>query len=396
VIAEYAAIPIRDLPLHKASASDGLTVVSKGKLERGQTVGAALRGQGVSAAAVHLITSELRGVFDFRRAHPGDRYWLVQDVAGGVVDFRFSVGSEESVHLLRDFGGSYLARREEVELTPRLTSLAGVIHTSLYDAIRGQGEDPQLANDFAAIFAWDIDFTRSVRPGDDFRIVYERLYSKDHDGSEIFVRTGRILAARFRGNSARHTAVYYETQRGRGSYFRPDGTSVEREFLIAPLEYSRISSNYSSARLHPILNVTRPHHGIDYAAAEGSPLWAVADGTVVHRGWAGGFGNLVKVRHANGFVSYYAHLSRFAKGLRVGHQVHQKQNIGYVGSTGLATGPHVCFRIARNGRYIDPRTIESPAGHPVPDQNWRAFEVERDSLLAHLETGTLNATEEAL
>jgi murein DD-endopeptidase MepM/ murein hydrolase activator NlpD len=183
---------------------------------------------------------------------------------------------------------------------------------------------------------------------------------------------------------------------GRGSYFRPDGTSVERAFLVAPLRYSRISSTYTTARRHPILNVTRRHPGIDYAAAEGSQLWSVADGTVIYRGPAGASGNLVKVRHSNGYVSHYAHLSRFADGLSVGQHVGQKEVIGYVGHTGLATGPHVCFRVTKNGRYVNPMAIRSPAAEPIEAPQSPEFASARDQLLAALDIHSIAASDEAL
>jgi murein DD-endopeptidase MepM/ murein hydrolase activator NlpD len=190
--------------------------------------------------------------------------------------------------------------------------------------------------------------------------------------------------------------VYFESEEGRGGYFRPDGSSVQRQFLMAPLRYSRISSRFSAARRHPILKITRPHHGIDYVAKAGAPAWSVADGEVIYRGWAGGFGNLLKVRHVKGYVSYYAHLSRFATGLRVGDRVQQKQVIGYVGQTGLATGPHVCFRVAQNGRYVNPANLEIPVAKPVSDAVRDAFVATRDTLLSELDAGTFVASGEAL
>jgi murein DD-endopeptidase MepM/ murein hydrolase activator NlpD len=193
-----------------------------------------------------------------------------------------------------------------------------------------------------------------------------------------------------------HTAIYFETDEGRGGYYRPDGSSVEREFLLAPLRYSRISSRFSAARRHPILKVTRPHHGIDYAAKEGSPVWAVSGGKVIYRSRAGGFGKLVKIRHANGYVSYYAHLSRFADGMKVGDFVRQKQVIGFVGQTGLATGPHVCFRVANNGSYVNPARVKSPAAKPIPSDAREAFVARRDLLLSELDAGPYVATAEAL
>ena len=247
------------------------------------------------------------------------------------------------------------------------------------------------------IFAWDIDFTRNVKSGDAFRVLYERLYLTDDDGEDVYIRPGRILAARYEGAVGEHAAVYFETEEGRGGYFRPDGTTIEGAFLVAPLRYSRITSTYTNARRHPILNVTRRHPGIDYAAAEGTQLWSIADGTVVYRGWAGASGNLVKVRHANGYVSHYAHLARFAEGLEVGQRVHQKEVIGYVGHTGLATGSHVCFRVTRNGRYVNPMAIRSADDDSlIPPDLQADFATTRDQLLAGLDFGMIGASDEAL
>jgi len=293
-------------------------------------------------------------------------------------------------------GDRYAVRRDELQLTPREARIAGVVATTLHEAVKALGESPQLASDFADIFAWDIDFTRSVRPGDEFRVLYERLYFIDEGGRESYLRPGRILAAQYEGAAGAHSAIYYESQPGQGGYYRADGSSVQRQFLQAPLRYARISSRYSAARHHPILRITRPHQGIDYAAPAGTPIWAVADGRVIYRGNAGGFGNLVKIRHARGYVTYYGHLSRFGSGLAVGQRVRQKQVIGYVGSTGLSTGPHVCFRIAQDGRYFNPANLHPPAGGGVSAQHRPDFFASRDSLLARLDAGSVAAAAEAL
>ena len=371
------------------------TVITEGELERGDTLASALRRSNVPQDVIHLVTTEMSKAFDFRRAQPGHSFRLTQDLEGRVQDFRYRTTPTESVHLALE-DGEYVVRREQAELTPRVSRIAGVVTSSLYGAMRELGEGPQLANDFTDVFAWDVDFSRTVQPGDEFRVLYERLYYTDDDGNEIYAGPGRILAARYGGAVGEHTAVYFESEEGRGGYFRPDGSSVERQFLLAPLRYSRISSRFTSARRHPILKITRPHHGIDYVAKAGSPVWSVADGEVIYRGWAGGFGNLLKVRHVKGYVSYYAHLSRFAAGLRVGDRVQQKQVIGYVGQTGLATGPHVCFRIAQNGRYVNPASLQSPAAKPVPDVARDTFVATRDTLLSELDAGPFVASGEAL
>jgi murein DD-endopeptidase MepM/ murein hydrolase activator NlpD len=367
-----------------------------GAIARGSSLAGSLGAHGVGPDAVHLIAREMASFFDFRRAQPGHQYRLVQDGNGRVLEFHYRTSSIESYRLLLVGEDEYAVGREERELLARPARIAGVVTRSLYDAVRQLGEQPELASDFADVFAWDIDFSRSVRTGDEFRILYERLYRLDDEGQEFYVRPGRILAAGYLGSGQEHTAIYYEPEEGRGGYYRPDGSSVERTFLQVPLRYTRISSSYSGARRHPILKITRPHHGIDYAAPVGTPVWSVADGEVIHRARAGGFGNLVKIRHAKGYVSYYAHLSRYADGLRVGQKVQQKQVIGFVGETGLATGPHVCFRMSQDGRYVNPSQIRTPAGKPVPETVAVEFRSTRDILLAELGAGPILAAEEAL
>jgi murein DD-endopeptidase MepM/ murein hydrolase activator NlpD len=424
VIARFDAVPIEELPLHADDEvvapmpgdettelppvslaphpdvsrlmEEPLLVVTKGALAAGQSLGGELAKRDIDHAIVHLIAQQVQPLFDFRHSRPGHRYRLALDAEGNVVDFRYSTSLEDSIYLFWD-GESYVVRREQAQLQPRIVTIAGLIDTSLYESIRLLGEDPLLADDFAMIFAWDIDFTRNVKSGDAFRVLYERLYLTDDDGEDVYIRPGRILAARFQGAVGEHSAVYFEFEEGRGGYFRPDGSSIEGAFLVAPLRYSRITSTYTNARRHPILNVTRRHPGIDYAAAEGTQLWSIADGTVIYRGWAGASGNLVKVRHANGYVSHYAHLARFSDGLTIGQRVGQKEVIGYVGHTGLATGSHVCFRVTKNGRYVNPMAIRNPAEKSlIPRALQDDFQSTRDQLLAGLDFGQVAASDEAL
>jgi hypothetical protein len=368
----------------------------EGALGPGDTLAAALGSHGVDGALVDRLARKLRDLYDFRFARPGHRYRLELDDQGELVSFEYVVSRLERYRVEAGDHG-WVAQREEIPIIHRRTRIAGVVTSTLYDSIQDLGEDPQLAADFAGIFAWDVDFSRSVQPGDEFRIHYERNYVADDEGHETYVGPGRILAARYSGAGGDHTAVYYETEPGRGGYYRPDGVSVERRFLAAPLNYSRISSSFSRARFHPILKITRPHHGIDYAAPIGTPIWAVADGTVVFKGWQGTNGRFVKLRHADGYVSEYAHLSRFAPGLRVGLRVRQKQVIGEVGQSGLATGPHVCFRIRRNGEYVNPGRLRlGTGGAPIPADERESFVAVRDRLLAELGPASLVATDEAL
>ena len=386
--------PIAPAPPPKPAA-DRDRVLTSGVIARGETLAYALRQQGIDRKTVHQLTSELARHFDFRRAQPGHSYRVAQAADGRVVEFRYNTSPMEGFTLVLD-GDHYSVRRDELQLEPREVRIAGVVTTSLHDAVKALGESPQLASDFADIFAWDIDFTRSVRPGDEFRILYERLYFTDDSGRESYLRPGRILAAQYNGTAGAYSAIYYESQPGQGGYYHPDGSSVQRQFLQAPVRFARISSRYTNARHHPILRITRPHQGIDYAAPAGTPIWAVADGRVIYRGYAGGFGNLVKIRHSRGYVTYYGHLSRFGAGLKVGQHVRQKQVIGYVGSTGLSTGPHVCFRIAEDGRYFNPDRLRTPAGDAVSSQHRPEFLAFRDSVLARLDSGALATADEAL
>ncbi len=400
VVAEYEPVSIdelpeyRKMPLYGPEAPPALTVVTRGKLGRGQSLGRALREHGIKPSIIHVIDREMRPVFDFRHSRPGDRYRLAQDADGNLVDFVYTNKPESAYHLSWN-GEGYVVSEEPSELQAEAATISGSIDSSLYKAIRGLGERTALANDFADLFAWDIDFSRNVQPGDRFSILYERLYRTTADGEREYVRPGRILAAQYSGEVGDHSVVLFE-QDGRERYFRPDGSSIERAFLAAPLKFSRISSRFNKARAHPILKITRPHNGIDYAAASGTPIWTVADGTVIFRGKAGASGNLVKIRHLNGYVSYYAHLSRFADGLKVGQRVSQKEVIGFVGSTGLSTGPHVCFRVQKHGVYVDPQQIASPAGAPITEDVWPEFRQQRDLMLTDLGGGPLAAADEAL
>lgn len=369
--------------------------VLTGALERGQTLAEALSRRGLSADRIFLVVREMSPIFNFRYSMPGDRFRLVLSPGGVVETFVYERGPAERFEIKRE-GQGYAATHHEPTIVRRQARLAGVVNTSLSAAIEQLGESRELATDFAEIFAWDVDFTRGVRRGDEFSILYERLFTVDKQGRETYARPGQILAARYTSGDEEFSAVYFESAKGRGVYYRPDGSPVERQFLKAPLNFSRISSNFAQARLHPILKIWRPHLGIDYAAPAGTSVWSVANGTVIFKGYQGGFGNLVKVRHTNGYVSYYAHLGRFAPGLRIGQRVSQKQALGQVGSTGLSTGPHLCFRLTKEGDFVNPAKLHATAGDPLPRSARDRFKERSGELLAALDPRPLVVTNEAL
>lgn len=378
-------------PLDAASEA----LVTSGVIPARGTLAQSLRSAGVGPAMVQQVAREMQAVLDFRAARAGDRYTLRRGPAGELLEFHYTTTSGKSYRIVAE-GAHFVAETRGQDVVRRTARVAGVIRTTLYDALQELGEARQLGSDFAEIFQWDVDFARGIQRGDEFQILYERLYRVRADGRESFLRPGRILAARYKGAEGDLTALYFETEEGRGAYYRPDGSPMERAFLAAPLKYERVTSSFSAGRVHPILDVVRPHLGIDYAASYGTPLWSVADGVVVHKGWGGGFGNLIKIEHANGYVSFYSHLSDFARGLKVGDRVRQKQVIGYVGSSGLATGPHVCFRVQKDGRFVNPARLRTQSLEAVSVAQRGDFRTAKETLLSDLTARPMVPVDEAL
>lgn len=388
--------PVRPEPTGEGTPDDPIRVLT-GRIAPGGTLAEAMAERQVSAATVYELTSAIRPVFDFRLARPGDFFSLILAPDDSILSFEFKRGRRQVYRVWRAEGTTERLQAEasEVPLERRVVHLSGVIDRSLFKSVLALGQTADLVSHFVEIFQWDFDFSKQTRPGDRFDVEFEKF--SDNDG---FVRSGTILAARYRSQGENYTAIYFEDEDGYGDYYHPDGTSLRRAFLRAPVKYSRISSGYSRSRLHPILKVRRAHLGIDYAAPRGTPVWAVADGKVTFKSWNGGFGRMIKIRHNNGFVSSYGHLSRFAAGLHVGDRVQQKQVIGYVGSTGLATGPHVDFRLKTDRGFVNPLKVHFPKGKPISVQEHAAFERTRDRLLAQLDgeapDGVLEARHSAL
>lgn len=249
-----------------------------------------------------------------------------------------------------------------------IAAAEGTVRGSLYQSAADEGIDHDLAFALADIFAWDIDFLVDLRNGDRYRLLYEQRFRNG-----VFVGNGRILAAQFDNAGTRYEAYLYQVPGTEAGYYDRDGRSLRRQFLKSPLRYTRISSGFSRSRLHPIFKVNRPHLGIDYAAPAGTPVAAVGDGRVLSAGWNKGFGWCAEIRHNGSYCSAYGHLSRFAPGVRQGAAVRQGQIIGYVGSTGWATGPHLDFRFKRDGRPVNPMHVRFPTAEPVPRQYLTAF-----------------------
>jgi len=265
-------------------------------------------------------------------------------------------------------------------LEARTRTVRGVIDHSLFEAVGEAGAHDQTAVNLADIFGWDIDFVLDIQPGDSFAVTYQELYQ---DGT--YVKDGPVLAASFVNQGREYYAVRYVDPEGGAHYFTPDGRNMHKAFLRAPVEFTRISSRFNSARRHPILNLIRAHKGVDYAAPIGTPVRAAGDGRILYAGSKGGYGNVIEIEHTRSIVTVYGHLSRFAKGTRAGRHVTQGSVIAYVGMTGLATGPHLHYEYRVNGAFKNPATVPLPDAAPI-ETRWRDDFLKRTApVLASLE-----------
>ncbi len=314
------------------------------------------------------------------RLHPGDKITLVHD-EGLLQALTRRISETEVLKVTRGESG-FAAEVLATPLETREAYATGTIDSSLFVAARAAGVSPEiilaLAND---IFGWDIDFALDIRAGDRFAVVYEQKF---RDGE--YIGDGRVLAADFTNNGKTYRAIYFESADSKvADYFAPDGRSMRRQFLRAPLDFTRISSNFNPRRRHPILNTIRAHKGVDYAAATGTVIKAAGDGKVEFVGTKGGYGRVVILEHGGGISTLYGHMSRFAKGLRRGQRVKQGMTIGYVGSSGAATGPHLHYEYRVNGVHKNPRTVPLPDAAPIPDTYRAEFETRARQVLASLD-----------
>jgi murein DD-endopeptidase MepM/ murein hydrolase activator NlpD len=310
--------------------------------------------------------------------HPGESLHFTQR-DGALVGLERRLNEEQTLKVSRDITGLKAdVLQNPLEARPRV--LRGKINSSLFEAVEAAGGHDQTAVTLADIFGWDIDFVLDIQPGDSFIVSYSELYQ---DG--VYVKDGPIQAASFTNAGRQYRAVRYTDPEGSAHYYTPDGRSMHKAFLRAPLEFTRVSSGFNLARKHPILNLIRAHKGVDYAAPIGTPVKAAGDGRIAYAGPKGGYGNVVEIEHSRSITTVYGHLSRFAKGTRVGEHVAQGTVIAYVGMTGLATGPHLHYEYRVNGVFKNPQTVSLPDAQPI-DARWRAdFEARTAPLLASLQ-----------
>jgi murein DD-endopeptidase MepM/ murein hydrolase activator NlpD len=372
-------------PLQAAAAEE----VRVETLARGQTFGGVLSRVDLSPTEQQALLLAFREQANPARMRDGTEITLRRVRGSATVrGVDVAINPDELVRLERDEFG-WRSSVVETPIWVDTVLVAGEIERDLWSAVvmnpaleeMPTGDRARVIDFMDRVFQWQLDFSRQIQAGDSYRLAFERRVRPDGT-----MRSGRILAAELVNRGSPLHAVWFDLHRDdEGGYYDLEGESLRRAFIRAPLEYRRISSRFNPNRLHPILRDRRPHIGVDYAAATGTPIMATADGVVVRRGVNGGYGNMVEIRHANGFMTRYAHMNGFASGIRVGGRVSQGQIIGYVGMTGLATGPHLHYEMHRNGRPVDPLNVDIPAGDPIPDEARDRWERELLTRFAMLE-----------
>jgi murein DD-endopeptidase MepM/ murein hydrolase activator NlpD len=343
---------------------------------------------GVPPTEINKIYRKAKPVFNLSKLRKGT-VLKIHTVDGRFDRMRYKLGEFDVLVINRDASGEgvYSVKMEELPWEVKTSRVAGTIMNSLYSAGIKAGANPQVIINFSDIFAWDVDFASDIRKGDTFGIYYENIYV---DGD--FVKTGRILGAEMLNDGRKTVAIYYEDSEGGSGYYNAKGRSLRRMLLKSPLRYRRISSYFSRRRYHPILKRYRPHHGIDYAAPTGTPVEAAGSGKVSFVGWKKGYGRFIVIKHKNSYSTAYGHLSRYKKGLKRGSKVDQGDVIGYVGSTGISTGPHLHYELRRGKRLINPLSVKPEPNKYIPEAERERFKVVREDILAKLRGASVMAS----
>jgi murein DD-endopeptidase MepM/ murein hydrolase activator NlpD len=346
-------------------------------VQRGDTLEVLFRRNGLSLNDLAAMVALPDASQALRILRPGDRLEIAHR-DGQVLSLRRELDEINLLSIDRDESG-FAAHRIEREVDIRTTAAHGLIASSLFEAGTEAGISDRTTMDMAGIFEWDIDFIQDVREGDSFTVIYEELW---RDGVKL--RDGAIVAAEFVNQGKSFRAARFRDESGRTGYYTPEGRSVRKAFIRAPLNFTRISSNFNPSRRHPVLNTIRAHRGVDYAAPTGTPIRAAGDGKVLFRGVQGGYGNTIVLQHGGNITTLYGHLSRYGNA-REGARVRQGDVIGYVGRSGLATGPHLHYEYRVNGVHRNPRTVALPPADPIPAAQQTAFQSSTEPLWRQLE-----------
>jgi murein DD-endopeptidase MepM/ murein hydrolase activator NlpD len=353
--------------------------ISTGHIKRNGFLSEILLEHGVTMQEIDRVVRGSDSVFDVRKIRSGNHYTIFCDT-DSVARARYLVYEHDpTLSYIFSFNDSLNITPYKKQIRKVIRYVSGTIETSLWESMVAKGLHPGLAGDLSEVFAWTVDFF-GLQKGDSYKVFYEELFIDDKP-----LGTGKIYGAQFVWAGDTITAIPF-LQDGRESYFDVDGNSLRKAFLKAPLRFSRISSRFSSSRMHPILRIRRPHFGVDYAAPIGTPVQAIGDGRVTFAGTESGSGRVVKITHNSVYSTAYLHLSGFGKGICAGAHVNQGDIIGYVGSSGLSTGPHLDFRFYKNGSPVDPLAVEAPPVEPVSAENLGRFEKSKMLVLSMLAT----------
>jgi murein DD-endopeptidase MepM/ murein hydrolase activator NlpD len=353
---------------------DSFTVI-KGFVKSGQTMGEILYLNHIDHVEINKIAQKSKGIFDVRRVNTGKKYTVIcaSDSIQKAQYFIYEIDATNYVVFdLREEIDVYKGKKP---VTVKLKTASGIIKSSLWLTMEDQKLSPKLTAELSTIYAWTIDFFK-IQKNDGFKVYYEDKYI---DGAYIGI--GRLLAAEFTHKGQDFYSFYYKENENFGDYYDDQGKTLRKAFLMAPVDYKRISSRYSKRRKHPVTGRWKGHFGTDYAAERGTPIWSTANGTIIAATFTKNNGNFVKVRHNGTYTTQYLHMSKIKPGIRKGVYVKQGDIIGYVGSTGLATGPHVCYRFWKNDKQVDPFKQKLPPGDPIKKENREAYMLAKDSLM---------------
>ncbi len=348
-------------------------------IKSGDTLASIFNQAGLSAATTYKIANLNDQTKKLTKIKPGESISLLIDDEESLVSLKYQPDLTRTLVIRAQESGEFTSEMQHHPLEPVPVYRSGSIKSSLFEAAAESNISESIIMELAGIFGWDIDFSLDIREGDQFGIVYNELYK---DGSKI--RDGDILAAEFINQGKLYQAVRYTDPKGESGYFSPDGKSMRKAFLRSPVEFSRISSRFTSKRWHPVLSKWRSHKGVDYAAPRGTPVRASGDGKISFRGTQGGYGKTIFIQHGSAYTTVYAHLNAFARGATNGKRVKQGQVIGYVGSTGLASGPHLHYEFRVNGVHRNPLTVKLPDAEPIDKAYTQHFHKHTRSFLSML------------
>ena len=362
--------------------------IIQGTIAQGDTA-SALLGAFFSATEIHELGQLCKPVFPLSKLSAGQPYRLCLS-DDSFERFEYDIDRDEQLIISRE-ADNFTIEKVPIPYTTETVRVRGTIESSLFEAVTNTGESDVLAMNLADIFAWDIDFILDIRQGDSFQALVEKRYREGQPAGY-----GRILAAEFTNQGTTFQAFLYQDGDRRADYYDTSGQSLRKAFLKAPLSFSRISSGFTMHRFHPITKTWKAHPAIDYAAPPGTPIKSVGDGVIIKKGYTRGNGNYVKIRHNSSYETMYLHMKGFAKGIGQGKRVSQGQTIGYVGSTGLATGPHLCFRMFKNGAPVNPGKVKAAAAQPVTKDKMADFNTVAQNLQDLLTDQTKTRTARAL